>query len=426
MKVSRLQLLDRTEYDEDLEKLLDLIVKADLPEPKSSIIEKYREGRRVRDSDVYTLTVENLSTVASKRCYDMSNFDISSLHGAHKVSVTVVRLNNEKLRTFLADRLFNGSVDELDQSLVDLTPVLNKLRSHFIYLREKDFGYTEPGFFQPLYTLFLERVASRIGRSTCNKTGSAFPLSVDAEVAQDNGNIDTVTITGKTDIVKIPAFEDDDYDVIEFLMELKPPFGALFHATSDGAKGQLVSQLLGLWEMSSENRTATLGGLSDIFALMIFFAYSDRRRVFNMTKSVASAQEYLLHLMLLFCSDHDIRELIEIEGDTAPVLHEGPNEENPSKSSDQEPDAGNDGRKLRSSSRGATGVASVLSMRAVNTGTSAAPTKSKKVFSAEEYEASCEGESELQKWYARHNGLLSLSKENIDNNQLHPRCCNNV
>ena len=413
----RLQLLDRTEYDENLEILLDLIVKADLPEPKSSIIEKYCEGRRVRDSDAYTLTVENLSTVVSKGCYDMSNFDISSLHGAHKVSVTVVRLNNEKLRTFIA-RLFNGFIDELEQSLADLTPVLSKLRSHFIYLREKDFGYTEPGFFQPLYTLFLERVASRIGRSTCNKTG--------AEVALDNGNIDTVTITGKTDIVKIPAFEDDDYDAIEFLTELKPPFGALYHATSDGAKGQLVSQLLGLWEMSSENRTATLGGLSDIFALMICFAYSDRRRVFNMTKSVASAQEYLLHLMLLFCSDHDIRELIEIEGDTAPVLHEGPNEENPSKSSDQEPDAGNDGRKLRSSSRGATGVVSVLSMRAVNTGTSAAPTKSKKVFSAEEYEASCEGESELQKWYARHNGLLSLSTENIDNNQLHPRCCNNV
>lgn len=245
-------------------------------------------------------------------------------------------------------------------------------------------------------------------------------------MAQDNGNFDTVTITGKTDIVKIPAFEDDDYDVIEFMMELQLPFGALYHATSDGPKGQLVSQLLGLWEMSSENRTATLGGLSDIFALMICFAHSDRRRVFNMTKSVTSAEEYFLHLLLLFCPDHDIRELMEIEGNTGPVLIEGPNEEDPSKPFKQEPDAGNDGRKLRSLSRGATGVVSVLSMRAVNTGTSAAPTKSKKVFSAEQYEASCEGESELQKWYARHNGLLSLNKENIDNNQLHPRCCNNV
>ena len=426
MEMSRLRLLDRTQYDEDLEKLLDLIKKAHLPKPKSSIIDRYLEERRVRDSDAHALTVEQLSTVASTSCYDMSNFDIRSLHGDHKVSLLVVRLNKEKLRTFIADQLFNGSVDGLNDSLADLTPVLNKLRNLFIFLRKKSFGYTEPGFFQPVYTLFLERVASRIHRSTCNKTGSAFPLSVvNAAVVQDSGDIETVTITGKTDIVKIPAIGDDTYDVIEFLMELKLPFGALYHATSDGAKGQLVSQLLGLWEMSSKNRTATLGGLSDIFALVICFAYSDRKRDFKMTKSVTSAQEYLLHLMLLFCSDRDIRELIEIEGDTAQVLHEGTNEENPSKSSDQEPGAGNDGRKLRSSSRGATGVRSALSKRAVNTGTSTAPTKSKKVFSAEEYEAACEGEIELQKWYARHNGLLSLSKENIDNNQLHPLCCKN-
>ena len=140
-----------------------------------------------------------------------------------------------------------------------------------------------------------------------------------------------------------------------------------------------------------------------------------------MTKSVASAQEYLLHLTLLFCSDHDIRELIEKEGDSVPDLHEGSSEENPSKSSDQEPDAGHDGRTLRSSSRGATGVGSVLSKPTVNTGTSAAPTTSKKVFSAEEYEASCEGESDLQKWYARHNGLMFLSKENTRRLRSPPR-----
>ena len=105
VKMSRLQLLDKMEYDNDLDKLLDLIEKAALAEPKASIIEQYREGRRIRDSEAYALTVEHLSTVASKGRYDMSNFDISSLHGAHKVSVTVVRLNNDRLRTFLADRL---------------------------------------------------------------------------------------------------------------------------------------------------------------------------------------------------------------------------------------------------------------------------------------------------------------------------------
>eukprot|EP00981_Chlorochromonas_danica_P001670 scaffold369_cov177-Ochromonas_danica.AAC.3 len=104
----------------------------------------------------------------------------------------------------------------------------------------------------------------------------------------------------KTHIVKIASLDDDAYDAIEFLLELKPPFTSLYHATPDGPKGQLVSQLLGLWEMSSK---------------------------------------------------------------------------------------------------------------------SLAPTKSKKRFSTEEYDSSCEGEIELQLWYARHNGFLALTKENIDNNQ---------
>lgn len=425
MKVSRLQLLDRTEYDNDLDKLLDLINKSNLADPKSSIIERYREGKkRVRDSHEYTLTVEILSSIASKGCYDMSSFDISSLHGSHKVSVAVVRLNNSKLRTFIADQLFNGSISELDECLAYLTSVLNKLRSHFIYLREKDFGYTEPGYFQPLYTLFLERVASRIGRSTSNKPGSAFPLSMDAEVELHNGNVEIVTITGKTDIVKVPSLDDVEFDSVEFLLELKPPFGSLYHATSDGPKGQLVSQLLGLWEMSSKNRVVAMGGLSDIFALMICFAYSGSKRAFNMTKSVVDAEDYLLHLMLLFCSDQDVRVLVETEGDAAPVIQEDPNDETPPKSSDQEPDAGSGRRRLRSSSRGATGTtASVLSRHMVTSGSSGTPTKSKKVFSAEEYDACHDGEIELQKWYARHNGLLSLNQENIDHNQ---QLCSNV
>ena len=46
--------------------------------------------------------------------------------------------------------------------------------------------------------------------------------------------------------------------------------------------------------------------------------------------------------------------------------------------------------------------------------------KSKKVYTVEEYEACYDGERELQKWYARHNGLVLLSKENIE------RYCNYV
>ncbi len=55
---------------------------------------------------------------------------------------------------------------------------------------------------------------------------------MNADVVLDDGNIDMVTIAGKTDIVKVPNLDDDDFDIIEFLLELKPPFASLYHATS--------------------------------------------------------------------------------------------------------------------------------------------------------------------------------------------------
>lgn len=153
-EASRLRLLRQRTYIHDLDRLLALIELADLPEPNDSILESYRRGRRVRDSDVYALTVDQLSIIASKRNHDMSNFDISSLHGEYKASVNFVTFNNDRLRAFMAERVFHGSVDELQLALNEMTPVLSKLRSHLIYLREEDFGYTEPGYFQPLFTLF--------------------------------------------------------------------------------------------------------------------------------------------------------------------------------------------------------------------------------------------------------------------------------
>jgi hypothetical protein len=371
-EVYRLRLLRQRTYIHDLDRLLALIELADLPEPNDSILESYRRGRRVRDSDVYALAVDQLSTIASKQNYDMSNFDISSLHGEYKASVNIVTFNNDRLRAFVAERVFHSSVDELQLALNELTLVLTKLRSHFIYLREEDFQYTEPGYFQPLFTMFLERLACRMGRSTCSKPGSAFPLAMEVDVALDNGTIETVSVVGKTDIVKVPTVDADSFDSVEFLLELKAPFASLYQATSDGPKGQLVSQLLGLWEMSGVHRVVSMGGLSDLFALMVCFAHVDRKREFHMTKAVVDAEDYVLHLMLLFCSDQDVRHLVNAEGGVASsvVPHEDASDE---------------------TSR-----------------------NWKRAYTDEDYEACWKGERDLQEWYARHYGLLPLNEGNID------------
>ncbi len=142
-----------------------------------------------------------------------------------------------------------------------------------------------------------------------------------------------------------------------------------------------------------------------------------------MTKSVLDAEEYLLYFMLLFCSDQDVRELVEAEGDTDVSI--APNTDGkPSNTDERESDSDCGGRRLRSSSR-PTGTKNALGRRTANQPSSkVGSAKSKRKITAEEYDVCFEGESDLQKWYARHNGLLSLSKENINNNYQHPRCTN--
>ena len=459
--ISRLLLLDRSAYEDDLDELLKLIAGANLSAPSRKLIAEYREERRLRENDMNGQTVDNQSTIASKGAYDMSNFDITSLHSAHKFSVKVVQIDLGKLKRFLAARLFGGRLDELELCLIELVAILNLLRSHFVYLNEKKFGYTEPGYFQPIYTLFLERLSSRIGRSPHNKTGAALPLEFDADVQLDGGDIESVSISGKTDIVKMNFEEDDTYDGVEFFVELKPPFSSLYHATSDGPKGQLLCELRGLFNMSSEERRTVGGGLSDLFAIILCFGYSVSKPEYLMTKSVVDSDEYICHLMLLFCySDDGNGDLFteQFELPALPIEDKNPTDPNLGA-------GGGGGRVLRSSSRAGASARSALNRRTNNSSTSQpAPAKDKKVLSAKEFEVSArkgvgvhcalsrrsgnrsaptpapiqvkkvlpaaeeleesfKAESELQKWYARHNKLIMLCSENVSLSQHNQWSC---
>ena len=411
--MARLLLLDRSEYEDDLSRLLDLVEQARLPGIKSCILSHYRLGKRVRDSDAYALTIDNLSTVATKDHYDMSTFDLSMLHGSSKLKVEVVKLNRKKLTTFLSQELFNNSIGALQMCLEQLIPVVVSVRKHFIFLREKKFGYTEPGYFQPIFTLLLEMVARKINKSTCNKTGAAFPFSIEVDVETDSGNEETVTVTGKSDIVKVETLECDSFDAIQFLVELKVPFGTLFHATSDGPKGQLLCQLLALWEMSEGNRVGAIGALTDLFAVFICGSYSEDKRQFYITQSVVDAEDYILHLLLLFCTDCDLRDLSD-NNDPAQLGVKRHRRDDTNAGDSNNTGAGkNGGPILRSASQAASKPS-----RTVNTtkpSGSSNSKASKRCTYADDCAVSCAAEGELQKWYAQHNGFVYLNKENLSN-----------
>lgn len=79
---------------------------------------------------------------------------------------------------------------------------------------------------------------------------------------------------------------------------------------------------------------------------------------------------------------------------------------------------GGGARASRGVKRAATSSAGDKSKRAGGRSTaSTVNTKTKPLFTGEDYEVAAEGECELQRWYARHNGFMPLSKENLVNSQ---------
>lgn len=417
--VARLQLLDRTEYDQDLDKLLQLVARAQLSTPPSSITARYQEGSRTGETDAYALIVDNISTVASTDQYDMCNFDLSTLHGDHAVNVKEVTLDRVKVRERLANNLFSGSILALDEAISDLTPVLVGLRSHFVHLRERSFEFTEAGYFQPIFTLFLERVATRIGRATDHKPGAAYPLSMDVEVVQEDGSVKTVTVAGKSDIAKITSVDLEGYDVIEFLVELKVPFGALFGAVSDAAQDQLVAQLLGLWECSS-GRIVSVGVLTDLFALRLGISCVDAKRDFVVTTAVVEVEDYLLHLLLLFCADCDNRDLVRTD-DTAAIACADASLQNSTgwrtgdRDERQRPNAASAEDTTAVSVEDKNASMGQATATVSGTGNPPAPSPRERFPTTSTTEWSCDAEQDLQRWYAHRYGTLVLSKENLQN-----------
>lgn len=78
------------------------------------------------------------------------------------------------------------------------------------------------------------------------------------------------------------------------------------------------------------------------------------------------AEDYVLHLMLLFSSDQDVRGLVDAKDNvtTSSVPNKDASDETSPYSGAREPDHDNYGRQMRSASRRATNEANVLRTQA--------------------------------------------------------------
>lgn len=128
----------------------------------------------------------------------------------------------------------------------------------------------------------------------------------------ESGEIEEIELSGRTDIVKLTSSDELSYDGMDFVVELKLPFHAPLKRVSM-RQNELVCQLLGMWSHSSKERTSVAGGVTDLFNIMLAFSYScDKRKMFvvNSASVVSTAEEYLLHLCLLFVKEEYIKSLL--------------------------------------------------------------------------------------------------------------------
>jgi hypothetical protein len=112
-----------------------------------------------------------------------------------------------------------------------------------------------------------------------------------------------IDLTGKPDIYVYDG-EALDIDNVKFQIELKGPFGVLFHSMGDKAKNQLICELMGQRDMLGDSPEECFGVLTDLFRIALGFNFHHNPTQFYLCQSVIDMDEYLNYLALMFCADN--------------------------------------------------------------------------------------------------------------------------
>jgi hypothetical protein len=299
---ARSQLSTLKNYRHNLNNLLPILKAANLPDLDESILMCYR-GRRTQRSDQFVELTGLPSTIASRNQYNMSNFDLSSLVGDSRVNVEFVQLDSNCVKEYVIATLFNDDEDQYQGFINEMKDILCQLRCMFEYLRTEEYILHELTFYQPIFTMFLERFRDRLANPWQHSNGSTLIYSLTVEV-QDENEVEPheVQLTGKPDIFVHSG--DFLIENVKFQVELKPPFSALYHSAGDLEKTQLICELMGHRDMLQDVPDGCFGVLTDFFRILLGFNFHQNPEHFYICQSVVDADNYLNFFALMFCADY--------------------------------------------------------------------------------------------------------------------------
>jgi len=209
------------------------------------------------------------------------------------------------------EEFFCGDNQHYEDFVDDQTIKLEKFRTFFFFYLHDDNGVrkpkmemSEPSTFQPLFQLFfsgfLECLQSfRNDPRKVRQTVSVNSLELTKHVGQ-------FPLTGSTDVMIFSHIDDSIVDACmsDSHIELKSPFGALYHSQSAQAIDQLIAETDCVSAMKATVGASgpTIGALTDLFSLNLIFQANSNSRDFYLTPPVVESRAYISQLIVLCLS----------------------------------------------------------------------------------------------------------------------------
>ena len=322
VQMARLKLISQHFY-RTLDELLIIIDTSQIENVPKEVIDEYRVGRRIRQSNEYSSNPSSRQSSASKASIDMSRIPTRLLESMIRIST--IELNFVMIKTFVINNIFRRDESQFNLFFINMSAILIKLRAFFYYLSSISAIGNETSFVQPIFIMFLKKAIKEINFQYEVKNVGNIHYSFCVQVPRNNADeISSKTISGQTDVLLYRDSTSSSSIVSQF--ELKSPFSSLYQRSSDYQKNQLIGQCFGLRKMKENPDTSTVrnnnkkentakfvnGGLTDLFSICTCFSFTTEPQTFYISKSATDVQEFLLLLLLL---------LIDFDDNKATALH---------------------------------------------------------------------------------------------------------
>jgi hypothetical protein len=222
--------------------------------------------------------------------------------------------------------LFDNDVDKMNTFIAAESRALQKLRNLFYDIIIDKKRIDEPRDFQPLFQLFVfglcqhfrESVSSLPQRTVapannCRLTAefNSKDFNETNETWCDSGSPDVFILDGELDAaidltspVIVKGLGVVDMEVsgnVEVVIELKSPYGALYHSAMRAALDQMTCEVEGLAQTtSSPTPSVVKGALTDLISISLHARVIKYDKIFHCASHrIVNVEDYIKHLIFI-------------------------------------------------------------------------------------------------------------------------------